>query len=395
MHMAQSSQPLGNSGEAEALRKHLISLLKVNDNGWNVLLFQDQNVINASLCGNCKDVCRDAVELGCDHDDSDIVLFCNACLNNLISTNGNKCPINQHVDPIISPVRSSRRQILNSPIICPYSIQYKKRNKKTNIQNEVVMDTIGSDQKEGVIAPPADMNGCEWKGTLNDLLNSDHLRQCVMQYDAAFIPNLQIEKLQTENESLRQTIDEQSVIIKNLQNTNKMNVPLLQKQSMELKEALKRIGMLENEKLQMEQMQSMEQMEQISQIQQQEQTIHEQSVIINDLLCEEKDAVCEPEMKFKVGDYLDVRDRWGKWEEAIVKVHKHAKDDMPNKSPPLKKEQQKEIDNLEHLEALYVHYTPWDDKWNEWIFIQPGRTICKCRTMCDTDKSKHRIAAHN
>eukprot|EP01083_Nonionella_stella_P148931 472310_1 len=100
-------------------------------------------------------------------------------------------------------------------------------------------------------------------------------------------------------------------------------------------------------------------------------------------------------MKYEVGDYLDVRDRWGKWEEAIVKVHKHAKDDMPNKSPLLKKAQQKEIDNLEHLEALYVHYTPWDDKWNEWIFVDPGRNICKCRTVCDTDKSKHRIAAHN
>eukprot|EP01083_Nonionella_stella_P062943 163639_1 len=104
--MAQSTQP------AKSLSNHLISLLKVNDNGWNLSLFKDQNEVNQSLCGNCKEICRDAVELGCDHDDNQIVLFCDACLKHLISTNGNKCPINQHLDPIVSSVRFIRRQIL-------------------------------------------------------------------------------------------------------------------------------------------------------------------------------------------------------------------------------------------------------------------------------------------
>eukprot|EP01083_Nonionella_stella_P037261 101579_1 len=120
--MAQSSKPSDWS-----LDKHLISLLKVNDNGWNVSLFEDQNPNNAILCGNCKEVCRDAVELKCDHDDDDLVLFCDACLRDLISTNDNKCPINQHLDPIVSPVRFARRQILKSSVICPYSMQYKRR----------------------------------------------------------------------------------------------------------------------------------------------------------------------------------------------------------------------------------------------------------------------------
>eukprot|EP01083_Nonionella_stella_P159377 519847_1 len=174
---------------------------------------------------------------------------------------------------------------------------------------------------------------------------------------------------QTANESLRQTIrqqkqtiDEQSVFIQNLQNTNKMNIILLHEKE--------------------------------TSIQKQKQTIDEQSVIINDLLCANKDVVVhEPEMTFKVGDYLDARDRMGKWDEAIVKIHKHASDDMPNKSPPPSKKQLNDIKNLKHLEALYVHYTTWDDTWNQWIFIQPGRTICKCHTACTTDK--HRIAAHN
>eukprot|EP01084_Bolivina_argentea_P013555 25449_1 len=118
------------------------------------------------------------------------------------------------------------------------------------------------------------------------------------------------------------------------------------------------------------------------------------------LRCDDEDMACEPVigddwMEFKPGDYLDVRDRWGKWYEAEIKIHKPANEDMPKKSPPLKKEQQKMIDDLKHLEALYVHYTAWEDKWNEWIFVDPGRNICKCRTMCDTEKSKHRIAAHD
>eukprot|EP01083_Nonionella_stella_P124038 374170_1 len=129
--MAQSNEPAGWS-----LSKHLVSSLKVNDDGWNVLLFQNQNVVDTALCGNCKEVCRDAVELGCDHDDDAIVLFCDSCLNDLISINGNKCPINQHLDPITIPVRSVRRQILKSSVICPFSTQYKRRNKNLNIDNE-------------------------------------------------------------------------------------------------------------------------------------------------------------------------------------------------------------------------------------------------------------------
>eukprot|EP01083_Nonionella_stella_P235259 827431_1 len=65
--MAQSSEPAGWS-----LNKHILSLLQVNGNGWNVSLFEDQN----ELCGNCKEVSRDAVELGCDHDD-DVIMMMN------------------------------------------------------------------------------------------------------------------------------------------------------------------------------------------------------------------------------------------------------------------------------------------------------------------------------
>eukprot|EP01084_Bolivina_argentea_P048240 88897_1 len=210
--MAQSSQPAGWS-----LSKHLIALLKVNDTGWLLSLFEDQNELNRSLCGNCKEVCRDAVELGCDHDDDDaIVLFCDSCLKDLISTNGNKCPINQHLDPIVYPVRSVRRQILKSSVICPYSTQYQRRNKNVNIDNEVVMDTIGCDQKEGApVAAASDdiVDGCQWKGTLDALLKSDHLRQCTLKYDATGVQKLQMEEMKNENQSLQQIIQQQKQTI--------------------------------------------------------------------------------------------------------------------------------------------------------------------------------------
>eukprot|EP01083_Nonionella_stella_P166336 555881_1 len=214
--MAQSSQPAGWS-----LSKHLIALLKVNDNGWNVSLFQNQNVVDTALCGNCKEVCRDAVELGCDHDDDDaIVLFCDSCLKDLISTNGNKCPINQHLDPILSPVRSARRQILKSAVLCPYSVEYKRRNKNVNIDNEVVMDTIGCDQKEGApVAAASDdiVDGCQWKGTLDALLKSDHLRECSLKYDAT---GIQMEEMRHENQSLHKIIQQQKQTIIGLEAQN-------------------------------------------------------------------------------------------------------------------------------------------------------------------------------
>eukprot|EP01083_Nonionella_stella_P063346 164611_1 len=180
-----------------------------------------------SLCGNCKEVCRDAVELGCDHEDEDIILFCNSCLKDVISTNANKCPINQHFDPIICPVRSVRRQILKSSVLCPYSVQFKKRNRNQNVENAMVMDTIGYGQEEGAqVAAASDIivDGCKWKGTLSELLNNDHLHQCSMEYDAIHIQKLRMEKMQNENESLQKIIQQQMQKIDALQAKKQLEV---------------------------------------------------------------------------------------------------------------------------------------------------------------------------
>eukprot|EP01083_Nonionella_stella_P095710 268765_1 len=100
-------------------------------------------------------------------------------------------------------------------------------------------------------------------------------------------------------------------------------------------------------------------------------------------------------MKYEVGDYLDVRDRWGKWHEAIVQTHIPAREEIPFDAL-LTEKQRKDIDKLKHLEALYVQYKPYNP-WNEfeWIFIDTHHTICTCLTRCNTDKTEHRVAAHN
>ena len=91
--------------------EEILSVLKIDDNGWNAKLFQDKNAVNNVLCRNCNGVCRDAVELGCDHDDDDIFLFCDKCLKELIKDNDNKCIINNHSNPEISANRSQRRSV--------------------------------------------------------------------------------------------------------------------------------------------------------------------------------------------------------------------------------------------------------------------------------------------
>jgi len=116
----------------------------------------------------------------------------------------------------------------------------------------------------------------------------------------------------------------------------------------------------------------------------------------------EEEAACQPEiddswLEFRVGDFVDGRDRWGKWYEAQIKIHKVEGAPMPDKAPNLKKDQKENIEELSKWEAIYIHYTQWPDKWDEWVFIDPdptAGTICKCRTRCQSEKKQHRLAPH-
>eukprot|EP01084_Bolivina_argentea_P152670 266280_1 len=136
--------------QSQGTQYRVISSLKVNNKGWNIQLFEDQIKLSAHICTKCKSVCCDPVELGCNHNDDDIYLYCDCCLRDLIEQNDSKCPINSHIDPVIIPSRASKRQILKATVFCPYSTAYKTaHNELINNNNNQIIDTLGGDEKEG------------------------------------------------------------------------------------------------------------------------------------------------------------------------------------------------------------------------------------------------------
>eukprot|EP01084_Bolivina_argentea_P261282 441474_1 len=102
-------------------------------------------------------------------------------------------------------------------------------------------------------------------------------------------------------------------------------------------------------------------------------------------------------IKFSVGSEIDGRDRWGKWYLSVIKYHKPKTQklkDSTKKKYKLSKVQEKDCKKLEKLEAVYVHYKAWEEKWDEWIFIEEN-TICNCNGPCYVDKAQHRLSAPN
>eukprot|EP01084_Bolivina_argentea_P109520 195786_1 len=201
--------------QVNVVENEIISILKINGKGWNIKLFEDETKATTCLCASCDGVCCDAVELDCDHEDEDIYLYCKPCLSDLIKQNNNKCPINSHDNPAITSSRASRRQISKSLVICPYSSKYKsKQNVLVNDNNQQIVDTIGGDEKEGIQYQNIEIYdndhkniGCEWKGTLIDLINK-HIIACSKIYNPSFTLNIRIKKLENENKILNDIIND-------------------------------------------------------------------------------------------------------------------------------------------------------------------------------------------
>ena len=206
------------------VNQQLENSLKVDNKGWNIAIFDDKIKLSTCVCAHCNSVCCDAVELGCDHQDNEIFAYCNKCLTQLIEDNDGLCPINKHKNPSIVPSRLLRGQILRSMVICPYSIHYQEQNNKQN-QNPNVIDTIGNDddQKEGICRN----KNCEWKGTLNDLLNTDHLKKCTLSNNPSMIYEEKIKdyekKLQQKHDQIQQQIKKMTELKLKLDLANKIH----------------------------------------------------------------------------------------------------------------------------------------------------------------------------
>ena len=56
--------------------------------------------------------------------------------------------------------------------------------------------------------------------------------------------------------------------------------------------------------------------------------------------------------------------------------------------------QEQNKEKLSKLEGIFIHWKDWEEKWDEWIFID-SNTKCLCNRQCKTDKTMHRIAQPN
>eukprot|EP01084_Bolivina_argentea_P029393 54570_1 len=247
--------------------KQLIKLLQDDNRGWKTDLFENTNGILHALCARCGSVCKDAVELDCEHDDEVIFLHCADCLQELISKNNGNCPINNHINPIIARSRATRRLISKCIMLCPYSIQYQQRaiQYKNDIQNnQIIVTDNGFDEKEGIqphINNNSSIKGCNFKGTINNLLKN-HISECIQIYNPLYTHKIIVNKYKEQNLILRNKIDylnkqnqeilQENTILKTQSNTLHKSIMEKENENAILKERNKKLQKnlnLSNEKV--------------------------------------------------------------------------------------------------------------------------------------------------
>eukprot|EP01084_Bolivina_argentea_P154028 268527_1 len=201
----------------DAVSEIVNRMLKIDDRGWNIALFEDAHKASNYLCAHCGEVCCDAVELGCQHEDSDeIFMHCHYCLSELVSDIGNRCTISGHHNPPLDAARSIRRQILKSIVVCPYSLTFTTRNNfrnNNNSQQNYKRKKKRFNSFESTNNNTKFKHKCKWKGMLSELI-SKHIIQCAKKNDPKFTLNVRVQQLENENILLIQQII-------NLQNNKK------------------------------------------------------------------------------------------------------------------------------------------------------------------------------
>eukprot|EP01083_Nonionella_stella_P177124 621702_1 len=129
--------------------------------GWNIKLFANKKKASQKLCGQCKNVCFDAVQLICsdqndDNDDGETddeheVDYCKDCLTAYLQANSNKCPICNHPNATMRDIPYIRDRINRLRVVCPRSSFLSEGNNPTTL--------------------------CEWQGYLSKL-KSHLLNDC-------------------------------------------------------------------------------------------------------------------------------------------------------------------------------------------------------------------------
>eukprot|EP01084_Bolivina_argentea_P068672 124998_1 len=193
-----------------ALNGALFSQIQSEGKGWNCKLFVNKDKMDEYKCKLCDNICVDCVELGCDHEDIDIEIYCNKCLIQVINNNNKICPINsKHITPNIQSNRAIRKQILKFQVMCPNSLGYERALNNDNIN--VVYDTI--EEKEGGLNDNNNnnTNSCNWIGNLNELI-LNHLKNCKIISKDLMVKNIEILKeeingIKYDNNNLKKEIN--------------------------------------------------------------------------------------------------------------------------------------------------------------------------------------------
>jgi len=97
----------------------------------------------------------------------------------------------------------------------------------------------------------------------------------------------------------------------------------------------------------------------------------------------------------QIGDEIDARDKAGKWYSAVIRARKAKGQPLIDAFPKGMNRSKSEIPD--EFEAVYVHYTAFETKWDQWIVVDPSRsgTVCRCPGPCQTSKNgpfTHRLA---
>ncbi len=102
------------------------------DNGYPRDLLVNPKEGEEYECKKCHHLPRNVVEIACDvHETADsdeeenaakMKIYCKTCLDKVLASNGNKCPITGHVNPIAQKNGYLRSAIRNYEVKCPQSI---------------------------------------------------------------------------------------------------------------------------------------------------------------------------------------------------------------------------------------------------------------------------------